>query len=111
MYFSQEVNHATTATNGPLPTVALEGYRDGIVDYRILRDLERAIMINPKASAVPEATIWLQQLREKAEGGIWRDPGYNQLWDYLDTVQPPIESFDDVRHRALELTQRIRQGT
>ena len=100
--------HALATPDGPLPTVGLEGYRDGIVDYRILRDLERAILIRPRTMASPEAAVWLQQLREKADGGFWTNWDYHQPWDYIDTVRPPIESSNDVRRRALAFTKRIR---
>jgi len=100
--------HAVATPDGPLPTVGLEGYRDGIVDYRILQDLEQAILIRPQTLASPEAAVWLQQIREKTDGGFWTNWDYHQPWDYIDTVRPPIESFRDVRRQALAFTRRIR---
>ena len=49
--------HALATADGPLPTVGMEGYRDGIVDDGILRDLERAILIRPQTLASPEAAV------------------------------------------------------
>lgn len=100
--------HALATPDGPLPTVGLEGYRDGIVDYRILHDLEQAILIRPRTLASPEAAIWMQQLREKVDGGFWTNWDYHQPWDYIDTVRPPIDSFQDIRNSALALIRRIR---
>lgn len=71
----------------PLPTVALEGLQEGIIDSRFLQELER--------SDTPEGNAYLADLRSRVPLDFWpegkgRDySGY--VWDVPDTAVPPID--------------------
>jgi len=75
------------AQGSPLPTVALEGLADGIVDSRLLQDLERA--------NTPEGNAYLAQLRAQVPLTFWpkgenRDAS-SYVWDVPDLAVPPID--------------------
>ena len=56
--------HAVGSPDGPLATVGLVGWREGIVDYRVLQELERLIEADPKRHyrVAAKAAGWLQEL-------------------------------------------------
>jgi hypothetical protein len=72
----------------PLPTVALEGMAEGIVDSRLLQDLERR--------GGPEAQAYLAKLRASVPLTFWpdgrnRDYSKAYVWDVPDTAVPPVD--------------------
>jgi len=107
--------HALLTPDGPISTVGLEGYRDGTVDYRVLRELERLIEANPKHKVTPEAAAWLQDLVDRVDTRFWpggrhADDYSDYPWDGRDTVVPPITDFSEMRRQALGYLAQIGGG-
>ena len=79
---------ATCGRNGePVPTVALEGMQEGIIDSRLLQELERR--------ATPEGNAYLDSLRAQVPKTFWpggrnRDAS-SYVWDVPDLAVPPID--------------------
>lgn len=100
--------HALGTPDGPLSTVGLEGFRDGTIDYRILRTLEETILADPKHPTAPAAAAWLQELVERVEWRFW--PGgvepYGYYWDVPDTAVPPVD-FTAMRKQACLYLQEM----
>ena len=72
----------------PIPTVALEGMSDGIIDSRLLQELQR---LN-----TPEGNAYLSDLRAKVDQKfslLRRNHGWTafNVWDVRDTAVPPID--------------------
>ena len=75
------------AQGKPIPTVALEGMADGIVDSRLLQALA--------AKGGPEAQAYLDKLRAQVPLTFWPD-GHNRdygpyVWDVPDMAVPPVD--------------------
>ena len=71
----------------PLPTVALEGMAEGIVDSRLLQDLEQR--------GGHEAQAYIEKLRESVPLTFWPD-GHGRdygpyVWDVPDVAVPPVD--------------------
>lgn len=86
----------------PLPTVALEGMAEGIVDSRLLQDLAR--------TGGQAAQAYLAKLRAQVEFSFWpggrgRDYG-PYVWDVPDIAVPPI----DLCAMRQELVRLRREG-
>ncbi len=82
----------------PMPTVALEGMAEGIIDSRFLQELERR--------DTPEGRRYLHKLRRSVDVGFWRD-GRNRSasdypWDVPDVQVPEIDCVV-VRAKVLAL--------
>ena len=72
----------------PIPTVALEGLQDGIIDSRLLQEVER---LN-----TPEGNHYLEMLRGQIDMKFWpqgrnRDYSKSYVWDIPDVSMPPID--------------------
>jgi hypothetical protein len=91
----------------PIPTVALEGLQDGIVDSRLLQELER------RHSVVGDA--YLKALREKVDLRFWprgRGREYSKYpWDIPDTAVPPIDLVQMRREVVRLLTASSAKGS
>jgi hypothetical protein len=83
---------AAERDGAPLPTVALEGTQEGIIDSRLLQELERR--------NTPEGNAYLARLREQVPLDFWPDGkgrGYDSeregyyVWDIPDTAVPPVD--------------------
>lgn len=85
----------------PIPTVALEGMADGIVDSRLLQELERR--------GTPEGNAYLVALKARVPWTFWPDghgrdySGY--VWDVPDTAVPPVDCAA-MRRDVLRLLRR-----
>lgn len=82
----------------PIPTVALEGLQEGIIDSRLLQELERRDTRAGRA--------YLAALRKRVDLGFWtggvnRD-GSSYVWDVPDTQVPPVDCAQ-VRREVLRL--------
>jgi hypothetical protein len=71
----------------PLPTVALEGIQEGIIDSRLLQELERR--------NTPEGKAYLVALRQQVPLTFWpegkgRDAS-SYVWDIPDLAVPPVD--------------------
>lgn len=88
----------------PIPTVALEGMSDGIIDSRLLQDLERM--------NTPEGNAYLEELRKKVDVGFWplgRNREYSKyVWDIPDMAVPPIDMVQ-MRKEVLRLRKEGRR--
>ena len=79
----------------PLPTVALKGMADGIIDSRLLQELARR--------DTPAGNAYLESLRARVPVDFWPDgkrrdwnsgvPGY-YVWDIPDVSVPPIDMVE-----------------
>lgn len=83
----------------PLPTVALEGMQEGIIDSRLLQQLERA--------DTAAGNTYLSELRKRVDFGFWplgrgRDYSTSYVWDVPDTAVPPID-LQRMRREVLAL--------
>jgi hypothetical protein len=71
----------------PIPTVALEGMSDGIVDSRLLQELERRNM--------PDGNAYLDKLRGQVDFGFWPNGKGRKhstyVWDIPDLTVPPVD--------------------
>ncbi len=96
--------HALGAPDGPMSTVGLEGVRDGITDYRVLRQLELLMEQNPRHDSVPQIANWLQSISDRIDTQFWpegRRANYSDYyWDVPDTAVPPLDGAE-VRRQAL----------
>lgn len=95
--------HPFSTPDGRMDTVGLEGFRDGTVDYRVLRHLERIVEENPEHEKVRTTAMWLQRIYDKIETQFWPDgvrPEYSGEWDVADTAVPPVDCAA-VRRQAL----------
>lgn len=102
--------HALGGPEGPIATVGLEGFREGVVDYRVLRALEERLRRTPAHADTPQAAAWLRDLRDRIEMGFWpggvhRDYGTCR-WDVPDTAVPPVDGAQ-MRREALEWLRRL----
>ena len=87
-----------------MSTVGLEGVRDGIIDYRVLRQLELLMEQNPRHDSVPKIANWLQSISDRIDTQFWpegRLVNYSDYsWDVPDTAVPPLDGAE-VRRQAL----------
>lgn len=114
------------APDGPIGSVGAEARRDGIVDYRILRELERALLaarVNEPDDIeyyklIGEVGTWLQTNIDKVDTQFWPNnerpwtgpDGVPMHWDNLDLSTPGISDLNMLRRQAIEYTQRLRAG-
>jgi len=112
------------APDGPISSVGAEARRDGIVDYMVLRELERAILAaeldtdaDPERVALArEAMAWLQDNTDQVDVNFWPDdhPPFGNCvppepchWDTVDMAAPALHDFSALRRQAIEYTQRL----
>lgn len=79
---------ASADRNGdPIPTVALEGLQEGIIDSRLLQLLARR--------NTPEGNQYLRDLRASVDMRFWTNgvnrEGAAYVWDVPDTQVPPVD--------------------
>jgi len=107
------LEHALPTPEGPMATAGLEGFRDGTVDYRILRQLERLVEENPGNEQVPLIAAWFQDLYDQTyPNTFW--PGLPPLdWEInyksgtvVSTVLPPVDCAS-VREQALKFIEQF----
>ena len=117
------------APDGPISSVGLEARRDGIVDYMVLRELERAILaarVNQDEDPVfhaliKEASQWLQNQVDLVDVNFWPNDVNPEgdcvlpnpcHWDARDLVAPPegLRDFNGLRRQAMEYTEFLKQG-
>jgi hypothetical protein len=105
------------APDGPISSVGAEGRRDGVVDYTILRELERAILRSTNYELADDASHWLQDQVDKADTNFWPndevpwgsgEDGEPMHWDIKDSALPPITEFNALRAKALEFIEELR---
>ena len=92
--------------DGPMPTVAWEGAREGILDYRIIRALEQKVITSAgssdKAKKVATAALWLARLRHSVDPELYQDcKPTDYHWDRPDVFEPDID-LDKMRAEAIE---------
>lgn len=106
--------------DGPLPTIAYEGAREGIDDMRYIYTLERAIARTDKPDAAREAAALLVEIRKtvpsfrewvmryahtgRSGSKMIDDPDLRELWD-LD--KPPAWPSDNMQHLRRRLADAI----
>ncbi len=95
-------SRALASPKGPIATVGLAGFRDGTVDYRILRELDRAIERNPGHEKVGDIVYWMQNLRDRMPSRL--DTGGS--FDVSDTMMPPVDCVA-VRRQALDFISEL----
>ncbi len=107
------LEHALPTPEGPMSTAGLEGFRDGTVDYRILRHLERLVEENPENENAPAIAAWLQDLYDQAYPGtfwIGLPPLYWEInykaGTVLGTVLPPVDCVK-MREQALKFIEQF----
>ena len=97
--------------DGPMPTVGWEGVREGVLDYRIIRALEKKV-INAtgkmaEAEKTAKAALWLARLKHSVDPRFygdfkWTDKDY--FWDRPDVYDPGIDlakmRADAIEHLA-----------
>jgi len=113
------------APDGPISSVGAEARRDGIVDYMILRELERTILAtkldmetDPERTVLAqEAMAWLQDNVDRVDTNFWPEdhppegdcvPPNPCHWDTVDLAMPPLREFTALRRQALDYVQRLR---
>ena len=91
-------------------TPGLDAWREGAIDYRVLRALENALLehsdVNPVEAG--HAAQWLQKLKDNIQVNPWEEaaprPGnYTEAGAYTyfrDTVPRPA-NFDSIRQQAV----------
>ena len=82
--------------DGPMSTVGWEGVREGVLDYRVLRALERKIAAAAgnaeKAEAITAAALWLGRLKSSVDPKFYQDcERTNYFWDRPDTFDPGVD--------------------
>lgn len=114
------------APDGPISSVGAEARRDGIVDYMVLRELERTILAakldtetDPqRVELAREALAWLQDNVDRADTNFWPDdhpaegdcvPPNACHWDTVDLAMPPIHDFNELRRQALEYARVLKE--
>lgn len=115
------------APDGPISSVGSEGHRDGVIDYMVLRDLERALLaarVNEEDDKayyflIREAAQWLQNNVDRVDVNYWPNDDWPTgnceaanpcHWDTIDLAVPPIQNFNELRRQALEYTHALRAG-
>lgn len=103
--------HALSTPDGPMDTVGLEGFSDGVLDYRCFSELARTLKDNHKAEAAPEAAQWLDELTRKVIPGFWPngEEPHGYFWDVPDLAKPPVDGAA-LRAEALQLVQKLKGG-
>ena len=98
--------------DGPIPTVGWEGIREGILDYRILRALERKVIDAAgnleKKEQTAIAALWLSRLKHRVDPRFygdfkWVDTDY--FWDRPDSYDPEID-LTKIRAEAIALLEK-----
>ena len=93
---------ALPSPQGPITTVGLTGFRDGTVDYRILCQLDRLMVDDPRHESVPEIAGWLQKFRDKVPM-----PLVVEGRDVADTADPPVDCVA-IRRQALDYIAKLK---
>ena len=94
--------------SGPVPSVAWEGRREGVEDYRLLRLLESRIAAVPNDAKAKEARAWLDEIRSRVNWDLIQGmPKSIYPWDGAE-VHPMCPDFRpeelrEVRERAIDL--------
>ena len=94
--------------SGPVPSVAWEGRREGVEDYRLLRLLESRIAARPNDARAREAAAWLDGIRNRVNWNLIRGmPRSIYPWDGAE-VHPMCPDFQpeelgEVRERVIDL--------
>ena len=106
--------YAIASPEGPIGSVGLEGIRDGSVDYRILRELERAVRkasIEETASipVISEACGFLKRVSQIYVPGFVTEPDGPYSFDGPDTMLPPCDCVA-VRNEALRHLAELQEG-
>lgn len=94
---------ALPSPEGPIATMALTGFRDGTVDYRVLRELDRLIEQNYRHEKVPAIVDWLQSIRDKVPVSL----EMIESRDVADTMAPPVDCAA-VRRQALAYISELK---
>ncbi len=106
-----DFDHAIGAPDGPIGSVALEGFRDGAVDYRILRHLEKLVEQSPAHEKAPVVAAWLQQLHDQVRPMFWpleiQNTGRFKDRGITDTLEPPVDCVE-VRKQALTFIELMK---
>ena len=98
---------ALASPDGPISTVGLEGWREGIVDYRILRELERQIELHGDSPAAWPAARWLQVLADKVDTLLYPEGMKRGYWWDSDLTVPAVADFNAMRKEALEYLDQL----
>ncbi len=82
----------------------LDGWSEGTLDYRVLRELEAAIADHPGADAA-RATLWLQEVADRVpwnpySGQIGRPPEYVDPYVQFFYDDPPLRDLEALRQHA-----------
>jgi len=120
--------YCLASPSGPISSVGADARRDGVVDYMVLCELERAILaarVNADEDPVfhaliKEASQWLQDQTDLADTNFWPNDVQpegdcttgNCHWDARDLVAPPegLRDFNGLRRQAMEYTDSLKQG-
>ena len=91
-------------SDGPMPTVGWEGLREGVLDYRIIRALEKKVASGGSEDEnMAKASLWLARLRHSVDPKFFGDaPRTGYHWDLVDTCDPGVD-LDKMRAEAIEL--------
>jgi hypothetical protein len=99
--------------DGPVPSIAWEARREGITDYRILRQVER-LSASHSGSVAEQARRWLEGLRSRvADAKVVEGPPVSGDWDKIDLMdscpQLSRHEMSEIRNQALEFLLQLRK--
>ena len=98
-------DYVLTTSAGPMPTVGWEGAREGILDYRILRALEKKVAAGGRNPDTQKAALWLGRLKHSVDPKLYQDTGGGDRWDLPDVFDPGIDLVK-TRAEAIELLMK-----
>lgn len=108
-------NYVLPSLGGPVSSVGWETRREGIKDYRYLRELERRLDDGPGGPAASAARSWLEELKGRINTDSHANrPDTSERWDERDLWSqcPDIlpDQFAGIRDKAVDLILGIAAG-
>jgi len=108
---------AKPTPDGPVATPALDGWREGILDYRLLLTLEDLIVKNPVYPIAKDAARWLERLENRVKTFPTENlpAGRTVRWQSIDpiivvgTAVPPEANFALIRAQLLTYIEQLQK--
>jgi len=108
---------AKPTPDGPVATPALDGWREGILDYRLLLTLEDLIVKNPAYPIAKDAARWLERLENRVRTFPTETlpAGRTRRWQSIDpsivsgTAVPPEANFELIRAQVLTYIEQLQK--
>jgi len=105
-----QFNFSISTPDGPASAIGLEGFHEGTVDYRILRQLQEEIAKHPRHPQAQAMSRWLQHIADHCGSDAWiaTVPSPKDPFNLRNYEAPQPGDFDHTRVTAIKCIERLR---